>query len=66
MSGFWRSTRKETNNGEKLLKIDYLLDITIQDIVIHCVPLSNDFFTRYFRGNGKYYQMFLHPALTFT
>ena len=66
MSGCFISTGKETNNGENLLDIDDLLDIKIQSLVIHCVPLSNDLMTRTVIGHGKHLQLFIHPALSFT
>lgn len=66
MSGCFRSTGKETNNGKKNLYIGDLLYLKIRNLVIHCIPLSNNFITSYARGIGKYMQMTLHPALTFT
>jgi hypothetical protein len=66
MSGCFTSTGKKTNQGEKILELGDLVYTKINDLVIHAIPLSDSYFTTSLRAQGKYYQAFLHPALTFT
>jgi hypothetical protein len=65
MSGSFIFTGKETNNGDKNLILNDLLSKKINNLIIHSIPLSNSVFASYMRYIGKkYYQLWLHPALT--
>lgn len=39
MSGSFKSTRKETNNGDKKLEIENLLSYKIESLIIYSIPL---------------------------
>ena len=66
MSGCFRSTGKQTNNGDKNFEIEDLLYIKINNLVIHSIPLSDNWATSYARTYGKIYQPLVHPSLSFT
>ena len=64
MSGCFIFTGKETNNGEKKLILDNLLSTTIDNLVIHSIPLSTSPIASGLKYIGFRLQLFCHPALS--
>jgi len=63
MSGSLISTGLLTNKGEKLLKIEKLLDMKIEDLSIQIIPLWLNTGITFFRNIGKALQQYIHPAI---
>lgn len=63
MSGSFISTGLITNKGEKLLKVEELLDMKIEDLSIQIIPLWLNTGITFLRNIGKAFQQMIHPAI---
>ena len=63
MSGSLISTGILTNKGKKLLKVEKLLDMKIEDLSIQIIPLWLNTGITFLRNIGKALQLNIHPAI---
>ena len=63
MSGSLISTGILTNKGKKLLKVEKLLDMKIEDLSIQIIPLWLNTGITFLRNIGKALQQSIHPAI---